>query len=399
MYPLSAVVAGHLCLDIFPNFDHLDRGQFDALFEPGRLIQVGAARFSTGGPVSNTGLALHRLGVPTRLLAKVGSDPFGQIVRDLVTRRDTGLVEGITVDPAASTSYSIIISPPGMDRIFLHCPGANDSFSSADVAYDIVARTALLHFGYPPVMRRMYADRGRELVEIVRRAKAAGATTSMDMTFPDPSSEGGKADWSAILKAALPYVDVFLPSLEEMLFILRRSAFEMLSARGSLLDQITAALLADLSLELLDMGVKIVGFKLGDRGLYLRTGSEDRLALLGRARPPDFGRWSDREIWAPCFQVDAVGTTGAGDATIAGFLAALLRGLPPEQTMTMAVAVGACNVEAADALSGLRSWEATAERVAADWPRRDLCISEPGWQWDTATALWQRPAIASGREA
>jgi hypothetical protein len=36
-------------------------------------------------------------------------------------------------------------------------------------------------------------------------------------------------------------------------------------------------------------------------------------------------------------QVNIVGTTGAGDATIAGFLAALLRDLSPEQAMTMAV--------------------------------------------------------------
>jgi len=395
MCPPGAVVAGHLCLDIFPNLDHLGREQFDVLFRPGRLIQVGAARFSTGGLVSNTGLALHRLGVPTRLIAKVGSDPFGQIVRDVVTQHDARLVEGITVDPATTTAYTLIISPPGMDRIFLHCPGANDTFSSADIAYDLVAQTALFHFGYPPIMRRIYADAGKELVEVLRRAKATGVTTSLDMTFPDPSSEGGKADWRAIYKAALPYVDVFLPSLEELLFTLRRKTFEQLNARGPLLAQVTAVLLADLSLELLDMGVKIVVLKLGDRGLYLRTGGLDRLESLGRARPVGLCRWGDREMWAPCFQVNAVGTTGAGDATIAGFLAALLRGLSPEQAMTMAVAVGACNVEAADALSGLRTWEATAERVAAGWPRRSLSIQGSGWQRDAATALWLGPANPS----
>jgi len=386
--PPGAVVAGHLCLDIIPDLHHLGHGQFEALFRPGRLIQVGAARFSTGGPVSNTGLALHRLGVPTRLIAKVGSDQFGQIVRDMVTRHDACLAEGITVDPAATTSYSLIISPPGMDRFFLHCPGANDTFSCADVAYDLVQQAALFHFGYPPIMRQMYADEGKQLVEVLRRAKATGATTSLDMTFPDPSSAGGKADWRAIYKAALPEVDLFLPSVEELLFTLRRSTFERLSTGGSLLDRVTAALLSDLSLELLDMGVKIVVLKLGHRGIYLRTCGPDRMESLGRATPPGLRRWSGREMWAPCFQVDAVGTTGAGDATIAGFLAALLRGLAPEQAMTMAVAVGACSVEAADALSGLRTWEATAGRVAAGWPQRSLILQEPGWQWDAAAALW-----------
>jgi len=73
--PLSAVAAGHLCLDIFPSFEQLPQGNFESVFKPGRLIQVGVAQFSTGGPASNTGLALQRLGVPTRLVAKVGADP------------------------------------------------------------------------------------------------------------------------------------------------------------------------------------------------------------------------------------------------------------------------------------------------------------------------------------
>ena len=389
--PLSAVAAGHLCLDILPRLDHLTGGQFDVLFRPGRLIQVGGARFSTGGPVSNTGLALHRLGVPTRLIAKVGSDPFGQIVRDLVTQHGARLADGISVDPTAPTSYTVIISPPDVDRIFLHCPGTNDTFSCDDVAYDLVAEAALFHFGYPPIMRRMYTHAGEGLVEVLRRAKATGVTTSLDMTFPDPSSEGGRADWRVILKAALPYVDVFLPSLEELLFALRPKTYEQLCASGPLLAQATAALLADLGLELLDMGVKVAVLKLGHRGLYLRTGGPDRLESLGRARPAGWRQWIDREMWAPCFQVNVAGTTGSGDATIAGFLAALLRGLSPERAMTMAVAVGACNVEAADALSGLRTWDATAERVTAGWARHALSIQAPGWQWDPAQALWLGP--------
>jgi sugar/nucleoside kinase (ribokinase family) len=65
-----------------------------------------------------------------------------------------------------------------------------------------------------------------------------------------------------------------------------------------------------------------------------------------------------------------VGTAGSGDATIAGFLAAFLRDMTPEEAVTMAVAVGACNVEAADTLSGIRPWDETLRRVAAGWPRR-----------------------------
>ncbi|MGC8782667.1 MAG: PfkB family carbohydrate kinase, partial [Anaerolineae bacterium] len=90
------------------------------------------------------------------------------------------------------------------------------------------------------------------------------------------------------------------------------------------------------------------------------------------------------------FRVEVAGTTGAGDATIAGFLAALLRGLGPAEAVTAAVAVGACNVEAADALSGLRPWDETMRRVAAGWPRRELRLDATGWRFDAGHGLWMR---------
>jgi sugar/nucleoside kinase (ribokinase family) len=110
---------------------------------------------------------------------------------------------------------------------------------------------------------------------------------------------------------------------------------------------------------------------------------------MGRAAVADTTLWAGQELWAPCFTVDAVGTTGAGDATIAGFLSALLRDLHPEDAVTAAVAVGACNVEAADALSGLRSWEQTLARIARGWAQCPLGIEHPRWQWDENYRIWR----------
>ena len=86
-----------------------------------------------------------------------------------------------------------------------------------------------------------------------------------------------------------------------------------------------------------------------------------------------------------------MGTTGAGDATVAGFLGALLRDLSPTEAVTMAAAVGACNVEAADAVGGLRSWEETVARVEAGWPRQELSFDSPGWRFDSSRQLWLGP--------
>lgn len=389
----DVVVAGHLCLDIIPQLSHIPPGTFMTLLQPGRLIAVGPAAISTGGPVSNTGLALHRLGISTRLMGKIGTDWFGQAVQQLVANVDPSLIESMIVDSGVSTSYSIVINPPDTDRMFLHYPGANDTFSAEDVRYDLLQRARLFHFGYPPVMRRMYEDGGRELMAIFRRAREMGVTTSLDMAFPDPSSDAGRADWETILRVTLPYVDIFLPSVEEILFMLRRSTYEALScsAQGTdILPLITPPLLSDLSDQLLAMGARIVGLKMGDRGFYLRTGGYRALAGLGRGRPSDLTTWADQEIWAPCFQVDVVGTTGAGDATIAGFLSAFLRDMSPAQAVTAAVAVGACNVEAADALGGIRSWEDTWRRVDEGWPRRPLDLSAYGWKYDPQYHIWYR---------
>jgi sugar/nucleoside kinase (ribokinase family) len=392
----DVIVAGHICLDILPDLSGIPQGEWDTLFRPGSLLNVGPVHFAPGGVVANTGLTLHQLGVPTRLLGKIGDDPFGKTVRQIVETYQPGLSGDMIIDESVSTSYTVIINPPGVDRIFLHCPGANDTFSVEDVSDDLLTQARLFHFGYPPVMRQMYVDNGAQLVQVLRRAKANGLTTSLDMTLPDPSSAGGQVDWIAILQAAAPHMDIFVPSIEETLYMLRRSAYDELfqhagAARRQ--DWITASLLTELSDQLFDMGIKIVGFKLGDQGLYLHTGDRTAMESMGAARPSDSTRWADRELWSPCFQVKVVGTTGAGDATIAGLLGGLLRGMSAEEALVAAVAVGACNVEATDALSGILPWRETIRRVESGWPRHKLSIDTPGWQYNSQLQMW----IGSGR--
>ncbi|RDJ93044.1 carbohydrate kinase family protein, partial [Lacticaseibacillus rhamnosus] len=79
------------------------------------------------------------------------------------------------------------------------------------------------------------------------------------------------------------------------------------------------------------------------------------LELAGRAQPTKLVAWANRELWAPCFTTQVVGKNGSGDAVIAGVLMGLLRNMTPEATLSAACAIGACSVEAAEALSGIRS--------------------------------------------
>ncbi len=287
---VDVVVAGHLCLDIIPSIE-----EERLAFTPGRLLEIGPAVLSTGGPVSNTGLALHKLGISTRLMGKVGRDAFGRIVRDIVAARGPELTEGMIEVAGETTSYSLIVSPRGTDRMFLHCPGCNDTFVSADIDYSMVARARLFHFGYPPLLRSVIDGGGAELRAVFERAKAAGATTSLDMSMPDPNSFSGRIDWPAVLSATLPRVDIFLPSFEETLFTLYPEIFRRAAAAGALAAAPDPALVQDIGAHLLEMGPAVVGLKLGTlrilpgdgrgRGLGgLRTRSPRAVRCVGGTR-------------------------------------------------------------------------------------------------------------------
>jgi len=367
---MDVITAGLICLDIIPTF----LGPTALL--PGRVTEVGQVQLATGGAVLNTGLALHLLGITTRLMGKVGEDLFGQATLQIIQGVDPALVHGMVVEPGEISSYTIVISPPGTDRVFFHCPGANHSFGAEDVRYDLVEEVRLFHLGYPPYMKRLYAEEGRELVEIFRRVKALGVTTSLDLALPDPAGPSGQVDWEKLLENVLPYVDLLLPSGEELCFMLNPHRFRELDQHPLEVEEIQT--LAQCCLE---METKIVMIKHGVHGLYLRSSDAEQLSEMGRAAPADWLNWTDREVWSPCFEPQPlVGTTGSGDATIAGFLAGLLRGLSLEEAVTMACAVGACNVEAADALGGIRSWEDTLNRVQAGWSRQPVGLSLSGWK-------------------
>jgi sugar/nucleoside kinase (ribokinase family) len=361
------IVAGHICLDIIPEFPK-HTAQLSEVMRPGSLIEIGPALTATGGAVSNTGLALHRLGVNTQLMGLVGRDLFGGAILEVLRGYDTSLAAGMLVDENVHTSYTVVINPPDTDRVFLHAPAANDHFTADHIRYEDLAGAALFHFGYPPIMRQFYAEPGRELACLFEQAKARGVITSLDMALPDPNAPAGQADWSGILERALPNVDLFLPSIEEILFMIDRARFDALAATGDVLAACDAAVLDEISQRLIEMGCALVGLKLGHRGLYVRTSPDARrLEPLRRLLPETFEAWLNRREIVPCFQVQVVGTTGCGDCTIAGFLAGLVHGLPLEQAMQSAVGTGAATAEQADATSGVPRWDELQSRLAAGW--------------------------------
>lgn len=388
------VVAGHVCLDIIPTIQSNTSKSPNEWFSPGRLLQIGKAITATGGTVANTGVALYRLGKKPLLVGKVGKDIFGTTVLKSLSDIDENLTKHMIVSETEATSYTIVLSPPGVDRAFLHYPGTNDTFGVRDVPFDQLTNTRLFHFGYPPLMKKIFEDDGLELRALFHKAKKQGMTTSLDMAMPDPHGLSGQVDWRTVLKNTLPYVDIFLPSIEEILYMLDRDTYFQLSAKAkgsNLITHLSPTLMTKLSDQLLDMGCKIVVLKMGNQGLYMRTSSKNALRSMGKATPTTLSKWHTRELWTPCFLTNVVGTTGAGDCTIAGFLTGFLYHFTPETTLTSAVAVGACNVEAADATSGVNSWGHIQKRIKQGWERRPLSIRLPEWRFNREHNLWVGP--------
>lgn len=362
------IAAGHICLDITPKFPESGAG-LKEIFTPGKLTNVEAADVHTGGSVANTGLALKLLGNDVRLIGKVGTDAFGGMVNGILSGYG---VEPLTADAESVTSYSVVVAVPGSDRIFLHCPGANNTFTGADVSEEALSEAVLFHFGYPPIMRRMFENDGEELVRLFVRVKEKGIATSLDMAAVDPSSAAGAADWRRILQRVLPLVDFFVPSYEELCFMLDRERYDRLSsAGGDMTVSLTPEEIRPLLDETLAMGCGSVLIKCGTRGMMYRTACAERLRTVGSRLPLDSAGWADREGYQPCFTPDTVkSATGAGDTAIAAFLTAVLLGRAPEECARLAAAEGACCVTEYDALSGLKTIPALEEKIASGWRTR-----------------------------
>lgn len=382
----DVIVAGHICLDVIPAFYNQNK-TMEELFVPGKLINMDKVKISTGGPVSNTGIAMSILGADVSLMGKIGDDMFGTVM--LKELEKTGHNKGMIVAEGENTSYTVVIVPPGYDRIFLHHTGANDTFCADDINYDLVKDAKLFHFGYPPLMKKMYEDDGKELVEIFKSVKALGVTTSLDMSLPDSNSASGKADWEKILKNLLPYVDIYLPSVEETMYMIDRKEFNALNENpdgNDILLKLDINKLQGLGEKLISFGAKIAVIKCGVRGFYIRT---NELGSMGKAKPADIENWTKRELFEESFHVPKVAAaTGSGDSSIAGFLTAFLNGKCIEETIKIACAVGGQNVQTYDALSGIKTWQKTLDMIP-DWNKNKENISGGYWKYDAGKNVWK----------
>lgn len=369
----KVIVAGHICLDITPVFPDKKVSKISEILKPGKLLEVGKAQINTGGAVANTGLGMKALGGNVTLMGKVGQDEFGDIILKIL--EDHGVTGGMIRSEEENTSYTVVIAVPGIDRVFLHNPGANNHFYAADIPDEELTDAALFHFGYPPIMRSMYEREGEEMLLVMKKVKEAGCATSLDLAAVDPTSPAAEADWKKIITKVVPYVDFFVPSIEELCYMLdpqRFASWEERAMGGDITEILDVENdIKPLAKMCMDLGCKVLLLKCGAAGMYLETAKEEVLDQISERAGLDTKKWSELSIFEPSYVPEKIlSATGAGDTSIGAFLLSILEGEEPQMCLHLASATGASCVTTYDSLSGLLPLPQMKEKVNAGWKKR-----------------------------
>ncbi|MEK6269359.1 MAG: carbohydrate kinase family protein [Planctomycetales bacterium] len=281
----------------------------------GRLIQVDPIEITTGGIVSNSGIAMSRLGMQAVALSYVGSDQWGNMLRERY--RDQGLnADHLVTHPEGPTSTTAVLIDESGERSFAHCVGAPERLDRKFFIerLDLFAKSRMMLLGYYSLMPGLEAD----LADVFAEIRQRGCLTALDA-----AGDGGSME---PLCEILPHLDVYVPSHAEASNQTGktdpREIISVFREHGA---------------------IGLLGVKLGSQGALLQTAS---------------GSW----IEVPAVQAPApvVDTTGAGDSFYAGLLTGLLRDMNEADAGRLAAACGACCVTGLGATGGLRSYEETA---------------------------------------
>ena len=277
----------------------------------GATTMVESIEQRLGGNGSNTSYALGRLGARVRTLGMVGRDAGGEFV--LARLAGAGVdTSSIARSEKATATSTVLVNSAG-DRLFLHRLGASAEvdFTREELAHQFSAGFSHLHSSSPFGLTRLRFKHPA----ILEQARAAGLTTSVDTHWDS------KGRWLEDLAPCLPHTDILFVNEDEA---------RMLTG---------TSVPAEIAAVLRRNGARAVVLKLSRKGCAVFTGGE--------------------EFYVPPFRVNVVDTTGAGDCFVAGFLAALDRGLPLREAARFANAVGALTVQKIGSVEGVRTWEET----------------------------------------
>jgi len=169
-----------------------------------------------GGAPANVAAAIAALGGHVDMAAKVGKDPFGQHLIDLLNEMGVN-TKWVIQDPNSFTTFAFVSLMEDGERDFYFNRGADGQLSISDLATINLNEYSIVHFGsatgfLPGPLQATYID-------LLNKAKAAGALISFDpnyrhLLFPNDTASFITQSWHYIEAC-----DFFKLSDEEALLI------------------------------------------------------------------------------------------------------------------------------------------------------------------------------------
>ena len=289
---------------------------------PSGLVWVDNIDFKMGGVALNPAVTVAKLGgLAAGLIGYIGGDAAGQMIK--AELEQLGLnTSRLIIDPSRPTGICIVAVHPDAERSFIISAGANAGLQAGNLDVSGLQPGDFFHIGGAISMA------GRQT--LLSQVRAQEAIVSVDVSF-DSSGQ-----WWSRLAPIFSAIDIFMAN-----------AFESERLTGAS-DPTQAARQVSAA------GPSLVVIKLGQDGAYVFSST-----------------W---EGHLPSFEVEAVDTTGAGDAFAGALLYGLAKGWAIEQAALFANAVGALCTTAGGAAEGLRPYEETVAFIKAQ-KRADL------WNW------------------
>lgn len=263
------LVVGELNIDLIIN-------QINGFPKIGHEITAEEMDFTLGSSSAIMASNIAAMGTPTSFCGKIGTDRFGNFVLSELQKKNVE-TNFISKSSSHKTGITIVLNYE-QDRANVTYCGAMEDLAIKDIPWNELKEYDHFHLSNYFLQKGIKSD----IIEIFRKAKAAGLTTSLDLQV-DPED-----NWDFDYPEVLPYVDIFFPNISELL-----------SLTGK--DYLEAAISA------LEPYVNTLAIKMGTEGSLLISGEE-------RIHMPPFLNQQFK---------DAI---GAGDSFNAGFLHEYLQG-------------------------------------------------------------------------
>ena len=295
------LVIGELNVDLILN-------NIEGFPKIGTEIVAESMNFTLGSSSAITASNISAMGIDTSFCGMIGDDDFGNFILKELELKNVK-TDFIMRSENHKTGMTVIMNYD-QDRANVTYCGAMNALSIDKIPWNNINDFNHFHFANYFLQPGVQKD----IAQVFNRAKDAGLTTSLDLQW-DPDSK-----WNFDYKSCLPFVDIFLPNIAELLALTKKENVED-------------------ALEELMSYANIIALKMGEKGG--RVCSKDA----------DF-------VVEPFINKNFKDAIGAGDSFNAGFIQKFIEGASLEECLQNANLIGSLSTTEAGGTAAFSSKEA-----------------------------------------